>query len=119
MIQAVRAILFVEVDDRLAVAPGAEFVAAGFELRTQLEVIVNFAVKNQPKSFIFVGEGLLPGFQIDDAEPPHGQANISGDVKARAVRAAMNQLLVHCVQNGRIDLRPGIELNDATNSAHG
>jgi len=68
MLDASFAILFEEVDDRFRVAVGAVLMAFGDQGLAQGAVVVDFAVEDDPERAIFVGDGLVAGFEVDDAE---------------------------------------------------
>ena len=55
-------------DDALGVGIRAEAMPARFEIGSQLTVVVDFAVEDDPHRFVFVGERLMAGAQVDDRE---------------------------------------------------
>ncbi len=60
-------VLFVEVDNRLGVAVTAVAVATLLQLAAEFRMIIYFAVINEPDGAVFVGYGLLPRLQVNDA----------------------------------------------------
>ena len=63
---AVGTVLLVKVDDGLGVAMRAEAMAAGFEVRPQLAVVVDFAVEGNPDRLVLVRQRLSPGGEVDN-----------------------------------------------------
>src|SRR5581483_4698254 len=66
IVNAVAAVLLVEMDDGLRVAVGAIPVATRFELTAQLSMVVDFAVKDNPDRTALVGDGLVPARNVND-----------------------------------------------------
>ena len=56
----------VERDDDLAIAVGAEAIAARLEFGTQLTIVVDFAVADQPDRAVGVYQWLTSALEIDD-----------------------------------------------------
>ena len=48
---------------------------ARLQLLAQFGVVINFSVEYDPGSFIFVADRLMSPGEIDDAQPPHAQAD--------------------------------------------
>ena len=97
------AVFLVGVDDGLGVAVvGAETVAALQQTLAQLQVIVNFAVKDHPEAVVFVGDGLAAGDQINDGQAPDGQGNLPVLIIARIVRPPMGESGAHPGQQGPV-----------------
>ncbi len=84
---------FVEVKNDFAVRAGAQTMSARFEFLLSGLVVVQFAVHNDAKGFIFVGDRLIPGGEIDDAKARVAESNTSirGKPVALAIRAAMTK----------------------------
>jgi len=95
MIYAIPAVFFVQMDDGLGVTLSAIAVAPGFEIVPQVLVVIDFTVKDDPNSFVFVAEGLVAGLDVNNAEATHGQPNIFFDKKAVIVGPAVDDVLVH------------------------
>ena len=115
----VNAPLFVGVDDGLGVGLGFEGVAVGDELVADLGEIVGFAVVGDPDRPVLVGQGLVAGHQVDDAQPAVAQPDPVVDVDPLIVRAAVDDLPAHpgdeIFRDGRPFFRPG----QSAYSAHG
>jgi hypothetical protein len=84
----------------------------------QFFVVVYFAVENNPHRLVFIGDGLVTGAQIDDAQSAHGETHGSFDVIALVVRSAMNDLPIHGLQHVAIGVTPGMKVVSSTDSAH-
>ena len=80
----------------------------------QLQVIVNFAVKDHPEAVVFVGDGLAAGDQIDDGQAPDGQGNLPVLIIARIVRPPVSNAVAHPGQQG-----PVAPAGKTANSTHG
>src|SRR5580704_13084347 len=63
------------------------------ELRTQFYIVVNFAVADDPHRSIFVAQGLLPAFEVDDRQPRVSEQAVPLQPlrAAQIVRTAMAQ----------------------------
>src|ERR1035441_10871341 len=81
MLDAIAAIFLIEVDDGFGIAVGAIAVSAGLKRGAQLGMVVDFSVEDDPNILVLVGERLVPGLDVNDAQPPHGQADIFFDEK--------------------------------------
>ncbi len=95
VLQAIDAVFVVEMDDRLGVRMGVKPVAALLEVLTQLAVIVDLAVENDPLRTVLVMHRLLARGEIDDRQPPHREPDILMQVKTVVVRPAVNDRSIH------------------------
>ncbi len=117
MFRTVSAILIVSMDDRFGVAVGVEGVSEFFELLAQLEIVVDLAVKNDPRRAILIVNRLLPALEIDDREAAHCQADGSVDIEAVFVRAAMPDRFIHAGQQRFVN-RLAVVSNESNDSTH-
>lgn len=117
MIYAVGAVFFVQVNDALCICVRAEDVAALFQVGAQLREIVDFPILDHPNSFIFVGDRLVAGVQVDDGQTPHSQPYAGVIIESVAVGAAVNDGRVHGFERGALDWGL-VRVNDAADSAH-
>ena len=72
-----------------------------FQLRSQLQEVVQLAVVAQDEAVIFATHGLVPRrAEIDDAEPIVGEcdAMLTIEVVASVVGSPMDDAIRHCVQ---------------------
>src|SRR5262249_31583784 len=91
MVEAARAILLVGVDDHLGIAVGGEPVPECLQTLAKVLEVVDFAVECHPDRAVLVGEGLLAGCQVDDAEAGLSQTGRLVEVIALIVRPTVAQ----------------------------
>src|SRR5581483_11799291 len=87
--------LLVEVDENLRVAVRPEAMAGRLELGAQLLVVVDLAVLDDVDGAVLVRDRLVARLEVDDREPPRGQADGAVDDRALAVRATVDERRVH------------------------
>jgi hypothetical protein len=114
----VRSVFLVEVQVDLGVARRAEAVPAPFEGRPQLEVVVDLAVLDDLDRAVLVPDGLVAAGEVDDGKPARRQSDRAVDERARAVRAAVAQRLVHGLERPRVD-GASVERGESADPAHG
>src|SRR5215472_5295141 len=93
-------------------------VSSFLELLLDRLITVEFAVHNNAKASIFVGDGLISGRQIDNAEPRVAEADaaISCNPMALAVRTTMMEAL-RCFHQ-RLRRYPTVLRKNCNDSAH-
>ncbi|SRR5260370_19767935 len=101
-----------------SVAFGAVAVATGLQVFAQFLVVVNLAVENDPERLIFIGDRLVTGLNVDNAEAAHGQSDVLLDKETVVIGPAVDDLLVHRRQGVAADLLSSIRLDNATDSTH-
>src|SRR5438128_11558145 len=76
-----------------AVRPRPKPVSSLFEFFLDRLVTVEFTIHDDPKGFVFVGNWLISGRQVDDAQPCVSEADstIGCEPVALSVRAAMTE----------------------------
>src|SRR6266542_3729929 len=89
----------------------------GLDLSPELAVVVDLTVLDDVNRAILVRDRLIASGEIDDREPPRCDPDLSIDERAAAVRTAMEQCLVHVVQQIRVD-RSAVQGNQAAYAAH-
>jgi hypothetical protein len=117
--QTVRPELFVEVDQDLAVRPGAEPVASLFEVPLVALEVVELAVDDDVDPLVLVRDRLVAGPEVDDREPrmPEAHAAIRRDPLPVPVGPAVIERARGAAQGVRGNRRlPGEDGDDA---AHG
>lgn len=99
-------------DNRFGVATSPELVAFSGQLRSELLVVVNLAVEDDPHGAILVGDWLVTPDEVNDGQAPHAQADVSLEIEAVAVRAAVDHCPVHMLVQFRAHglLRVGVYL---------
>jgi hypothetical protein len=80
-------------------------VAAFLEVFTEFAIVVDLAVKNNPRGAVGVVNRLLPALEINDRKTPHRQPHAVAHIETILVRAAMMNGLVHTRQQLAIDRR--------------
>jgi hypothetical protein len=93
--EAVGAKLFVQMQRYLAVGFGSESMAALFEFASLTLEIIELTIDDDPYALVFVGDGLVTGCEIDNAQAGVSQADalIGGNPRAATIRAAMMKRL--------------------------
>jgi hypothetical protein len=64
-------------------------MAGGKKVLTELDMVVNLAVTDNRNGFIFVRDGLVSAFNVDNAQAPHPKANALPYTETFAVRSAV------------------------------
>jgi hypothetical protein len=105
------------VHENLCLASGAENVASGFELTTELGIIENIACGYDDDLTVFVCQGLPRILQIGDAQPDMREANLSSGVESVTIRSPVPNRRSHAPQclDGYADR--GVPRN-TSNAAH-
>ena len=68
------------------------------ERAAQLDEVVDLAKAHDPDRVVFIGDRLVAAGQVDDAQPPGGEADPGGREKAVAVGDAVSQQSRHPFQ---------------------
>src|SRR5580700_2701843 len=103
MFDAIPAVFLVEVDDSFRIAARAVSVSPGFQSSAQLGVVVDFAVVDDPNILALVGQRLMTCLDVNDAQPPHGQAHILLHEKTVIVGTTVRDALIHARQHVSLD----------------
>jgi hypothetical protein len=119
--QGLLALIFIQVDDYFGIRCRPELVASLFELTTQGLKSIDFSVEGHHHGAILIAQGLLPGVQINDAEPPVAQANGMGliDVHAGLIRSPVHETThhrLHQVGTSERSVRQGYHAGNATHA---
>src|SRR5262249_42207917 len=75
-----------------------ESVSSGGELLPELYEVVYLAVEHCLDGSVFVRDGLMAGFDVDDAEPAHPEVRAILDVEAVLIRPPMHDTAGHLPQ---------------------
>src|SRR5262249_12566198 len=116
----VEAVLLVEVDQHLDVAPCPEEMPPRAEPGSQLAVVVDLAIADDAHRAVLVAHRLLPAGQVDDGEAPHPHDERTGGDQAAVIGSAMIERVAHrrCTGTGRGgDVAP-IKVELSGNSTH-
>ncbi len=92
-VQALGPELLVQVEDDLAVGPRAEPVSPALQLAADALEIVELSVHDDLDGAVLVGDGLIPGGEIDDRQPGVAQRHetVIGPPVPSSVRSSMVQ----------------------------
>ena len=93
-------------------------MAPSLQPDSQLCMVINLTVEYDPDVLIFVGQRLMTTLDVDDAETPHGQANIFLDEEAFVIRPAVHDAAVHARQHVALDVPVAIGEEDPADSTH-
>src|SRR5919108_172006 len=105
-------------DNCFSIASCTITVAPRLEHRAQFTVIVDFTVVDDAQTLVLVADRLLSGPNVDNAEPPHSQPDVTFDKKAVIVRSAMHDSRIHLRQPVALNalFLPGIQ--NSADSTH-
>ena len=103
-LDARHAVLLVGVHHDLRIRLGGEAVAAGLELLSKLEEVVDLTVEDDAYAAVFVEDRLITCVQVDDRQAAHRQADLTGfrPEHPLAVWSAVAQCIVHALQHRAI-----------------
>ena len=90
--------LFVAMKEDLGVGMGAEGVAQGDEPLAQGLVVVDFAVEGDDQVMVFVIDGLVSAFEVDDAQAAEAQGRVVIHMLPIGVGPAVGDLVGHRLQ---------------------
>src|SRR3546814_7614736 len=93
MLDAVGAVLLIEMKNHLDVRGRAEPVASGYQFLAKLRAIIDFAVADELDRLILVGKRLCPAGEIDDAQSTVAEGNALIVEIAMAIRPPMHERL--------------------------
>ena len=102
-----RAVLLVQVRDDGRIAGTADLVAALREILAELEEVVDLAVEDGDDVSGLVLDGLAPGDEVDDPEPPVAEHAAAEGVDGALIRSAMDECAVHSLDDGPVSLAGG------------
>jgi hypothetical protein len=103
------AVFLIEMHQHFGIRPGSKPVPARLQRRTKLKVVVDLAVEDHPYGFVLVGDGLMSGVQVNDAEAPHADGAVAVQMVAFVVRAAVHNSAAHPLDPSEAGGRPGRE----------
>jgi hypothetical protein len=84
----------------LGIGLGSEDGPAGFEVATELNVVVDFAIKNEVPAIVGGGHRLGTTREVKDTEASMTQANCGVGVRTFRIRPAMGQGIGHFGKSG-------------------
>src|ERR1700694_5423203 len=105
-------------DHDLRIRSRVEAMAAGAQALSELRKVVDLAVEHDPGRLVLVVNRLVAAGHVDDAEPPHAEADATLQPDALVIRTPMGDRLAHPVQQSVVRWRPA-SCGQAADSAHG
>jgi hypothetical protein len=82
--------------DRFRIGPSVELMSALLKVATKRFVVVNFTIEYYGNGAVFIVQGLMTAFDVDDAQAAHAQSDFSIHENAGVVGTAMEDRLTHC-----------------------
>ena len=110
--------LLVCVHDDFGVCVRAEAMAARHEIRAHVGEVVDLAVEDHPDRAVLVGDRLVAGREVDDAQAAEAEADARPRVEAVGIGAAVRDDRGHRRQRVPIDGTIGVEVELSGDSAH-
>src|SRR2546429_7076819 len=104
-------------DDRLAVARGAEPMATCLEPHAELAIVVDLAVAHDPHGARLVLERLRAALQVDDGEPAMPERRLPVGPPPLTVRTAVGERAGHPADEPEVD-GPRPDADQARDTAH-
>src|ERR1019366_7550565 len=104
-------------EDYFGIAARLEAVAASFEIRAQLQVVVDLTVAFNRDCAVLVCHRLVPASDVDDREPTHAHPHAARTVEPLIVRTAVLHRIRHhteFVLGGRAP----VQTHHAADAAH-
>jgi hypothetical protein len=118
VINEVQSVCLVGMCDGFGVGLRVEMMPLRFKVSAQHGVIIDFSIKDDLDGLVFIVHGLPTGFQVDNAEPAHTDPDITLNVKALIIRAAMHQCTHHVFEHVLINGFP-VKMIYSGNATHG
>src|SRR5918993_5556619 len=109
---------FVQMKNRLGIAPGPVTMARSFHFTTEHGVVVDFTVENDPQTVVFVGHRLMSAVEIDDGQATMGQTYRSVQPHPRSVRTTVLLHRRHAFQARWLCPLPMIKFQNSSYGAH-
>ena len=97
---------------------GAEAMAVRDQLGANRGKVVDLAVEDGPDRAVFVGQRLIAGREIDDAQPSVAEAYPWRDVEASLVGSTMRDDVGHRAKHVAVDEVQRIEVEASGDAAH-
>jgi hypothetical protein len=81
-------------------------------------VVVDLAIKYDPKCLVFIADWLVTSANVDDAETAHRQSDVLLNENAIIIWPAVDDLAVHRQQRVAANVARPIRMENAANSTH-
>jgi hypothetical protein len=98
MLEQIEAFLFIEMDKDFRIRTTLKHVSLGLKHGTEFPKVVDLPITDNPHGLVFVGDGLMAAFEVNDAEPSHSHGNAMASKMSVIVWPPMDLNLGHSVQ---------------------
>src|SRR5438132_12127230 len=88
------------------------------KFRRELAVVIDLTIEDDPEGSVFVGQRLVAGRQVDDAQTTHPDAATAVPVKPTAIRPATGQHLSPSEQALTVRSPRSVAAEDPDDAAH-
>jgi hypothetical protein len=118
VVEAIDAMVFVEMEDALGIGVGPEPMPPADQSLPKGKIIVDLPVENDMDCIVFVGDRLSTSLHADDAQTAHPDPDAASDQTSLVVRPSMTNGIAH---QGDVDIlnRRPVEREYPGDSAHG
>jgi hypothetical protein len=100
--------VLVQVDDDFDIRIGPETMAAGLQVSAQFLVVVDFSIAHNRDSAIFIGNGLIAGLQVDDAQSAEAETDAWFEKVPLPIRSPVGHHVRHALKHVPVDRPLGI-----------
>ncbi|MCK7508386.1 MAG: hypothetical protein MZV70_32945 [Desulfobacterales bacterium] len=118
MVDAIRTILLIQVDNSLAIAAGIEVMPLECKATAKFLIIVYFTIGHQTYVPVLVEKGLSARLDADNGQPGVGHGNVVRNAVIFVIRPAMSQGLLHESQLPHEPFCASPEVKDAGYATH-
>jgi hypothetical protein len=100
--------VLVQVDDDFDIRIGPETMAGGLQVSTQFLVVVDFSIAHNRDRAIFIGNGLIAGLQVDDAQSAEAETDTWFNKVPVSIRSTVGHRVRHAMKHVPVDRPLGI-----------
>jgi hypothetical protein len=100
--------VLVQVDDDLDIRIGPETMASGLEVSTQFLIVVDLSIAHNRDSAIFIGNRLIAGLQVDDAQSAKAETDAWFDKVSVPIRSTVGHHVRHAMKHVPVDRPLGV-----------
>jgi hypothetical protein len=122
VIYDINSLLFIEMDDRLAISFGSVDVTPLDQSLSKIQMVVDLAIENNPMRIVAAVHWLVTGCgKIDDGKPSETEATslLIKEEIAGVVWTTMRHFIAHAIEQGGLNLPLSCSVfPDSTNAAH-
>jgi hypothetical protein len=107
-IHTAHSMVLVQVDNDFDIRIGPEPMTGGLQVSTQCLVVVDFSIAHNRDRAVFIGNGLIPGLQVDDAQSAKTQTDAWFNKVPVPIGSAMGYHVRHAMKHVPVDRHFGI-----------